>query len=152
MNGTVMEIIKASEISLSFLSSDFQGVPVFICTSARRVEKKLSETGIPVLSVNRQLSKLLLEYSSGERANRVERITKDILSNKSTVIVKDFEMLFDPRYPIDVVRLFCEKARSANVIIKWPGQYKSGTLSYAEPGQPDYHEYDCNAYMLRIIH
>ena len=81
----------------------------------------------------------------------VERCFKNLFTGKDNIYIKDFEMLFDPRYEIDVLKLFCDKARITNVAVKWPGKYINGKLTYADPGAPDYHEYDCNAYQIRIV-
>ncbi len=37
-------------------------------------------------------------------------------------------MLFDPRYEIDVIKLFCDKARITNVVVKWPGTFINGKV------------------------
>lgn len=50
-------------------------------------------------------------------------------------MITDFEMLFDPRYKIDVIKLFCEKARLINVAVKWPGTFTGSKLIYTK------HEY-----------
>ena len=61
------------------------------------------------------------------------------MSTDSPVLITDFEMLFDPRYEIDVIKLFCDKARITNVAVKWPGKYTNSKLTYAEPGDNKWH-------------
>ena len=146
-----MEILKASALTREYLNSDQNGIPVIICTDAGRVIKRIEEAGYQSISVNVRLSKALLSFPPDERPQRVESCFRMVLETHSMLFIKDFEMLFDPRYEIDVIKLFCNKARTTNVAVKWPGSYINGKLTYAHSGDPDYHEYNCNAYQMRIV-
>ena len=146
-----MDMIKPSSITLEFLNTGQQGIPLIICTDSGRVYKRLESAKYQVIQLNAPVSKALLDYSPDERPAKVEAVFKKTLNTDSSVLITDFEMLFDPRYEIDVIKLFCDRARITNVAVKWPGKYTNGKLTYAEPGDPDYHEYDCNAYQIRIV-
>lgn len=146
-----MELLKASTITRSFLGIDQNGIPLIVCSDSGRIIKKVEEADYQIISVNVGLSKALLSFHPEERPIRVEECFKALLDDLKMPFIKDFEMLFDPRYEIDVIKLFCDKARITNVVVKWPGKFINGKLTYAEPGDPDYHEYDCNAYQIRIV-
>ena len=147
-----MDVIKPSSITQEFLNSSQQGFPLMICTDSERVYKRLKSVNYKVIQLNVPVSKALLEYPSDERPTRVEMVFKKTLNTDSSVLITDFEMLFDPRYEIDVIKLFCDKARITNVAVKWPGKFTNGKLTYAEPGDPDYHEYGCDTYQGYIVH
>ncbi len=146
-----MIIIKSSSLTKELLNTGQCGVPLMICTDTPRVYKKILDAGYHHVKINAELSKRLLEYQINDRPKRVEELLRDILNNVIPIYITDFEMLFDPRYEIDVIKLFCEKARIVNIAVRWPGHFINGNLTYAEPGDPDYHEYDCNAYQIRIV-
>ena len=146
-----MDVIKPSSITQEFLNTGQQGIPLIICTDSGRVYKRLESANYKTLQLNEPISKALLDYSPGERPTKVESVFKKTLRFDSSVLITDFEMLFDPRYEIDVIKLFCDRARITNVAVKWPGKFINGKLTYAEPGDPDYHEFDCNAYQIRIV-
>lgn len=145
-----MEIIKPSAVTADFLNAG-QGIPLFICSEAPRVKRKLEEANYKTVGVNSPLSKALLKYPAGDRVGHIESELKDLFNYHVPILITDFEMLFDPRYEIDVIKFFCEKARIINVAVKWPGKYADGQLIYAEPECADYHKYNCNSYQIRIV-
>lgn len=146
-----MEILKPSALTADFLNTGQNGIPLFICTDVQRARKKLEEASYKTVSVNALLSKALIEYSASERPKHIEAELKKILSYHVPILITDFEMLFDPRYEIDVIKLFCEKARVINVAVKWPGKFTGTKLTYAEPEYKDYHEFNCSLYQIRIV-
>ena len=146
-----METIKYSNLSTEELKCERFGIPFFICEKAPRVIRRFEDSGYQRLSVNKELSKALLEFSSNERPMQVEELLKGLFVKCDACLVTDFEMLFDPRYEIDVVKFFCEQARKKNIAIRWPGDFTGTKLTYAEPGDPDYHEYYCDSYQMRIV-
>lgn len=146
-----MEIIKPSALTLEFLNSGPNGIPLFICTDAPRTKRKLDEAGFNVVRINTLLAKSLLNYPVKDRPKHIESELKELLNYHVPILITDFEMLFDPRYEIDVIKFFCEKARIINVAVKWPGKCADGQLIYAEPECADYHKYNCDSYQIRIV-
>ena len=146
-----MELIRASSLTSDCINTSPNGTPIIICTESRRVLKKIDEAGYVPIRINAALAKALLEFTPSERPNKVENCFKTLVDSYGSVFITDFEMLFDPRYEIDVIKLFCEKARFVNVAVKWPGKFSSGKLTYANLEDPDYHEFDFNAYQIRIV-
>ncbi len=146
-----MEIIKASALNRDYLNTGPNGIPVIICSDSRRVLKKIDEAGYVPVRVNAALAKALLEFTPGERLKKVEECFRALIDGQGSIFITDFEMLFDPRYEIDVIKLFCEKARFVNVAVKWPGKYNAGKLTYANIDDPDYHVFNCGAYQVVIV-
>jgi hypothetical protein len=60
-------------------------------------------------------------------------------------------MLFDPRYELDVLRLFTDLARGTKLIVKWCGKVDGNTLTYAEQGYADYKRYNSTDYNVTIV-
>lgn len=146
-----MEIIKYSNLVIDELKKEQFSIPYFVCTNSHRVFRRFEESEYRMVSVNKDLSRLLLNYPSDERCQRVEDTLKGMLNKQESLLISDFEMLFDPRYEIDVVKFFCDQARVNNIAVKWPGAFTGSKLTYAEPDDPDYHEYNCDTYQMRIV-
>ena len=146
-----MEIIKPSALTSKILNTGPNGVPIFFCTVTPRTKKKIDDAGYEEVRVNLALSKKLLAFAPDERPKHVEESLRAILDYHVPIYITDFEMLFDPRYEIDVIKLFCEKARITNVVVHWPGKFSNDHLTYSDHEKSDYHEYDCSAYLIRIV-
>ena len=145
-----MDIIKATMID-KYLNSAPDGIPILICTDKPRVTKKINESNYHILSVNSLLSKELIQYHQDERIEKVEDSFRSLIKPYEYVLITDFEMLFDPRYKLNVLKLFCDIARFNKICVKWPGKYTDGNLTYAEIEDLDYHKYDCSMYQVHIV-
>ena len=66
-----VELIKPSAVAADFLNAG-QGIPLFICSEALRVRRKLEEANYKTIGVNSLLSKALLKYPAENRAGYIE--------------------------------------------------------------------------------
>ena len=102
-------------------------------------------TGAPLLNVNLHLSRRLLELSDRMRPLRVPNILQDIVATESngseTVLLDNTELLFDSGLQQDPLRVFQNLARHRTIVASWLGTAKDRTLTYAEPGHPEYQSY-----------
>ena len=146
-----MEIIKHYSITKAYLDTGPGGTPLILCKETAKTKEAISSAGFATISLNSVFSKALLEYDPKDRPKVASEVLNKILAYHVPIYIKDFEMLFDPRYKIDPLKLFCEKARIIKVAVQWPGQFKNGNLVYAEQDDPEYREYDCNKYQIRIV-
>lgn len=146
-----MNTLKPSALTSEILNTGQSGVPFVICTDVPRVKRQLDSAGYREVRINQELSKRLMDFPKDERPKQLEETLKSMLNYHVPIYITNFEMLFDPRYEIDILKFFCEKARIINVAIKWPGYYANEQLTYASPEDQDYHEFDCNAYQIRIV-
>jgi hypothetical protein len=74
-----------------------------------------------------------------------------ILPQDGRTYLTDFEMLFDPRYDIDVLRLFRDMSRRCKLIVRWCGGVDGDTLVYAEQGCRDYARYNPGDYKIACV-
>ena len=58
--------------------------------------------------------------------------------------IKDFDVLFNPDYQIDVLQLLIAACKKREFSIIWSGTYSNGKLMYAEPGYADFKTYLLN--------
>lgn len=142
--------LNASRVTDDILRSSDR-MPFIICTDAPRVSRRISDAGFESVNVNLYLAKALMDYPPEERRLRAEEEFKAILAGKEAVFLENYEMLFDPRYQIDVIKSFCDRARHMKLAAKWPGTYKENHLIYAEPDAPDYYCCDCSRLQIRIV-
>lgn len=94
----------------------------------------------PLVNVNLELSKKLLELTRGQRSTQVERLFKDIIAAEScdVVLLDNLEILFDTALEIEPLRLLQLASRNRTVVASWNGSFQNGTLTYAEPGHPEF--------------
>lgn len=89
------------------------------------------------------LSSALLKYEKEDRKNHVlkelENLFQDLDSKK--VIIDDIDILFNPEYCIDILGYFSQLGRNRRLVVIWPGEYYSESLTYASPEYKDYKRY-----------
>jgi len=96
--------------------------------------------GCQVVNVNLELSKKMLELSRTQRSRQVARLMKEVIAAVSgnVVLLDNLEILFDTGLAVEPLRLLQVSSRNRTVVASWSGSYVAGTLTYAEPGHPDF--------------
>lgn len=101
-----------------------------------------------VLSLGEVLSKELLKIDKNVRNSEVEKTLKQIITsiNKDELIITDIDILFNPAYKLDIIRLFIQLSRNRRVIVQWPGKLDSQNLVYSSQEYEDYSRYSIRDY------
>jgi hypothetical protein len=96
--------------------------------------------GCPLVNVNLELSRRMLELARTQRSRQVERLLKDVIAAApgDVVLLDNLEVLFDPALEVEPLRLLQVASRNRTVVASWNGSYRDGTLTYAEPGHPEF--------------
>lgn len=96
--------------------------------------------GCQVVNVNLELSKKMLELSRTQRSRQVARLMKEVIAAVSgnVVLLDNLEILFDTGLAVEPLRLLQVSSRNRTVVASWSGGYVAGTLTYAEPGHPEF--------------
>jgi len=115
--------------------------PVVACNPNEALEQDIAGAGYQRFALNFPLAIALSAKPEDDRTKNVKEIVFSILPKRQAVYLVDYEMLFDPRYELDVLKLFYEIARKQPFVAKWCGEYKPFMLIYAEPGYPEYQRY-----------
>lgn len=99
-----------------------------------------AKDSLPNINVNLELSRRMLRLSKGQRPRQVERLFKNILAQVpgDVVLLDNLEILFDPSLALDPLRLLQASSRNRTIVAAWCGAYWDGTLTYAEPGHPEF--------------
>lgn len=111
--------------------------------------KKLIEQAV---SLNHTLAEVLIQYKPARRTLQVERCFQTALAKlPDGAVIKDFDVLFNPEYKIDVLKILIRNCKVKPFSVIWPGVLKDGKLLYAEVGYKDYKEYDVDAYDVTCV-
>ena len=104
------------------------------------------------VALNEDLAALLIKIKPERRTMRIERCFQELLSNiPENSCIRDFDVLFNPAYKIDVLQLLIVANRSKAFSVLWPGTVTDGKLLYAEDGYADYKEYDIEQYDITCV-
>jgi RNase adaptor protein for sRNA GlmZ degradation len=97
----------------------------------------------PLINVNLQLCKAMLELTKSQRTRQVERLFKAIIAAvpAEVVLLDNLEVLFDPGLEVEPLRLLLNASRNQTLVAAWNGSFREGTLTYAEPGHPEFAQY-----------
>ena len=143
-------LIKSSQFSKNMLEKT--NMAIVLCSSAPRLKKIIAEAGFKELSLNKILAETLVKKDTAIRPQLVaDEVMKIVTSIQGPVFLTDYEMLFDPRYSIDVIRFFYELSRRAKIVIKWCGTLDDNHLVYATPAYRDFHSYNIHDYDITCV-
>ena len=99
-------------------------------------------TGAPVVNLNLELSRRLLDLSARERALAVPRLLDEVIGRgRSPVLLDNTELLFEPALSLDPLALLQVASRNRTLVAAWNGALDDRYLAYAEPGHPEYRRY-----------
>lgn len=114
------------------------GAPTSGKTAALQVVAQM--LGCPLVNVNLELSKRMLELTRTQRSRQVERLLKEVIAAApgDVVLLDNMEILFDPALEVEPLRLLQVSSRNRTIVASWNGSYRDGTLTYAEPGHSEF--------------
>jgi predicted ATPase len=101
------------------------------------------QNAYPLVNVNLHLCKRLLELTRNQRTRQVERLFKTVIGSGAgdVMLLDNLEVLFDASLEVMPLRLLLTASRNKTLVASWNGTYKDGTLTYAEPGHPEFTQY-----------
>jgi len=99
--------------------------------------------GYPLVNVNLELSKKMLELTRTQRSRQVERLLKEVIASEpgDVVLLDNLEILFDTALELQPLRLLQVLNRNRTIVASWNGSFQGGTLIYAEPGHPEFMQF-----------
>jgi ABC-type hemin transport system ATPase subunit len=107
-------------------------------------------TGAPLVNVNLELSRLMLQLTERQRTLQLPRLFSDVLGGVEgdVVLLDNIEILFDPLLKQDPLRLLQSLSRSRTLVVSWNGAVNQGFLTYAVPEHPEYRRYSVKDLLL----
>jgi hypothetical protein len=106
--------------------------------------------GAPLLNVNLELSRRMLDLTVRQRALLASRLVEEILSGSEgeVVLLDNIEILFDPSLQQDPLKLLLNLSRNRTLVVSWNGQIRNNILSYGDPGHPEYQRYTLGDFLV----
>lgn len=103
-------------------------------------------------SVSKPLAEAILTCKPNRRSMKLGQIFNTVLDQyPDGVIIKDIDVLFNPEYKVDVLKLLSEARKRKRFSVIWPGRCENGKLIYSEEGYPDYKVYNIENYDITCV-
>jgi hypothetical protein len=121
------------------------------CGKTAALQEVARRTGFPLLNLNLELSRRLLDLTVRQRCLQVPCLLDEIVQAQSgeVVLLDNTEILFDVHLRQDPLRCLQGLSRHRTVVAAWNGSCDAcdqpqGLLAYAEPDHPEYRRYPAN--------
>lgn len=119
--------------------------PIIYCYQDKEMNDK-------AVSLNYALAKKLLNIKSNRRTIKLATCFEEILKTlPDNAVIKDFDVMFNPDYKVDVLRIMVDACKRKPFSIIWPGKCEDGRLFYAENGYPDFKTFSVEEYDVTCI-
>ena len=138
--GTIIPARKFSKDNVSGLLK-----PIIYCCPFEGI----TDTAV---SINLLLAEKLASCKSSRRTMRIETFFNQILDQlPDGTVIKDFDVMFNPEYKVDVLKIMIVACKKKAFSIVWPGKCEDGKLFYAEDGYPDFKSFSVENYDVTCI-
>ena len=130
-----------------FLTIDKTGLmrPLIFCSPDKDLKDK-------AISLNVLLAERLVAVKPNRRTMRMEQCFQQVLNTLTEgVVIKDFDVMFNPEYEVDILRIMIAQYKIKPFDLIWPGKYQEGKLIYAEEGYSDYKVYEIDKYDVTCV-
>ncbi len=99
--------------------------------------------GAPLVNVNLDLSRRMLDLTERQRALQLPRLLSDIINDAAgdVVLLDNIEIIFDVSLKQDPLRLLQGLSRNKTVVATWNGSIDGDHMIYAVPYHPEYRRY-----------
>jgi hypothetical protein len=100
-------------------------------------------TTAPLVNVNLELSRRMLEFTTRQRALQLPRLLSEVVirTEGEVILLDNIEVLFDVSLKQDPLRLLQGLSRNKTVVTTWSGYVDATSIVYATPGHPEYRRY-----------
>ena len=131
----------------TFSSEEQAGLlkPIIYCCPCGDLENE-------AVSINMLMAEKLIKYQPNRRTMRLEQCFNQVLETlHDGSVIKDFDVMFNPEYQVDLLRIMVMACKKKLFSIIWPGKCEYGKLFYAEEGYPDYKVFNIENYDVTCI-
>ena len=103
-------------------------------------------------SISKELADSLLACRPNRRSMKLEQIFNTVLDRyPDGVTIKDIDVLFNPAYKVDVLKILISARKRKRYCVIWPGEFEDGKLIYGEEGYADYQVFNIADYDITFI-
>jgi len=109
-----------------------------------------ASTMAPLVNVNLELSRRMLDLTEQQRALRLPRLLAEIVgaSAADVVLLDNVEVFFDVSLKLDPLRLLQGLSRKITVVAAWSGSIDGEYMVYATPDHPEYKRYPIRDFLV----
>lgn len=111
-----------------------------------------SHIAAPLVNVNLELSRRMLDLTERQRLLELPRILSEIVdavaSDHDAVLLDNIEILFDVSLRRDPLGLLQQISRYKTVVASWNGRIDDGYLVYAVPGHSEFRRYPLKDFLF----
>ena len=95
------------------------------------------------ISINKRLAEELRKLKPTRRTMQLEKCFNKILDSlPEKVVIKDIDVMFNPAYKVDVIRILVEANKRHPFSLVWSGRYDDNRLIYGEEELADYKSFE----------
>jgi hypothetical protein len=107
-------------------------------------------TGTPLVNINLELSRRMLELTERQRALQLPSLFREIVGNGGgeMILLDNIEVIFDVGLKQDPLRLLQGLSRNKTVVAAWNGTIVENSLTYAAPNHPEYRRYPMRDFLV----
>ena len=107
-------------------------------------------TAAPLVNVNLELSRRMLDITERQRTLRLPRILMEIVDSHAAdvVLLDNIEILFDISLKQDPLRLLQWLSRNKTVVAALSGTIDGENMVYATPDHPEYKRYSLQDFLV----
>ena len=103
-------------------------------------------------SVSKELADGLLACKPNRRSMKLEQIFNSVLDKyPDGVTIKDIDVMFNPEYKVDVLKILIAARKRKRYSVIWPGRLEDGKLIYAGEGYLDYKVFNIADYEITFV-
>ena len=109
-----------------------------------------ARTSAPLVNVNLELSRRMLDLTERQRALQLPRLLSEIVSASAAevILLDNVEVLFDVSLKQDPLRLLQGLSRNKTVVAAWSGSIDGEHMVYATPDHPEYKRYPLRDFLV----
>lgn len=141
-----------STINVSLLDTNVLNAtttPIVLCSFPNRIARLIDSNMYMPLNLNVKMADALLKLPQSNRSQKAhDEMMKIVTQWHTPTFIEHYEILFDPRYGIDAIKVFTELSRYQKVVIKWCGTLNGNALEYATPEYKDFHSFSIQDYNI----
>ena len=107
-------------------------------------------TGAPLINVNLEISRRMLDLTERQRALQLPRLLSEIVNmyQGNVILLDNIEILFDISLRQDPLRLLQGLSRNKTVVAAWDGSIDNKHMVYATPDHPEYRRYPVRDFLV----
>lgn len=108
--------------------------------------------GLKTFPLDQALAEQLIQVRPKRRSMRLETNFNKLLADlPDDCVIQDFDVMFNPDYQVDVLKILIEARKHKRFHVIWPGKCENGKLTYSQETYPDYKVYDIANYDVTCI-